>query len=117
MKKHSIIVMGLCVLLGSSAVAAPRVLRDRVTIGPLRPITDVVLERKPVVLQNGQYLGWVENVQYVGSGIVTRVKVSMNNYRDAVWLFREDVKYDARNDVVVTSRSPEQIRKVTFLNF
>ena len=117
MKKQFLIAFGLSVIASTSMAATPVPIRERVNVGTLTSINDVVLDRKPVVLANGQYLGWVENVEYVGGGIVGRVKVTMNNYRDSVWLFREDVKFDTRNNVLVTSRSPDQIRKVTFLNF
>lgn len=117
MKNHFAITLGLCVLLAGQAAAAPIVLRDRVRIGALGSVDDHVLMQKAVVLDNGQYLGWVENVKYVGN-MVSEVKVSIDgDYRRAVWLFREDVKFDRANNVVVTSRTPAQIDKVSFLNF
>ena len=113
MKKHIVIALGLSLSLAGTAIAAPVVPRDRVRIGTLESVDHTVLDYKPVVLANGQYLGWVENVDYIGN-VPSRIKVTTADYRRSVWLFREDIKYDAANNVVVTSRTSDQIAKVSF---
>ena len=113
MKTRIALALGLSLAFAGSALAAPIALRDRVRIGMLGTADNVVLDYKPVVLANGQYLGWVENIDYLG-GLPMRIKVTTADYRRSVWLFREAFKYDATNKVVVTSRTPEQIAKVSF---
>lgn len=119
MKKHLFAAIGLCALVCGAAQAAPYVPlgtpRAPVRVGNLKKITDNVLFDKPVFTSDGQYLGWVENVEYTGQ-FVTQVKVSMDNYMNAAWLFVEEVRYDPVNNVVITTLSRDRIRKIRTLD-
>ena len=119
MKKLSAVVLALAATLAAAQAApvGPRLGEPRppVQLAALKPINNVLLFNKPVVDTSGRYIGWVENVEYQGSMILS-VKVSTHRNRRASWLFSEHFKYDPKNDVVVTDASERWIQQMSFLN-
>ena len=119
MNRPLIAAIGLCALVSGAAQAAPYIPlgtpRAPVRLGALQEVTDNVLFDKIVVTSDGRYLGWVEDVEYIGS-FVTQVKVSMDNYANAAWIFVEEVKYDPVNKVVVVTLPRDRIRRITSLD-
>jgi hypothetical protein len=117
MTKHiSLLALALTASLAAGATAAPLGLpRERVQVGDLKPIKGVVLFDKIVVTPDGTYVGWIENVEYIGQ-TVTQVKVSTDFYRRSTWVFAEHFQYDPRNNVVVTSKAPSWIKRMSYFD-
>ncbi len=117
MKKLALAAVAGFALAGANSAGAIPLGQERppVQLGELKPVTDIVLIQKIVVTADGTYLGWVENVEYIGS-FVTQVKVVFDGYKRAAWIFVEHVKFDPKNNVVVTDWSRERVRSVSFIN-
>jgi hypothetical protein len=115
-KTIPLLALALAAGLATGAAAVPLgVPREPVQLGELKPIDNVVLFNKIVVTPEGRYVGWVENVEYVGTNI-TQVKISHDFYKRSTWVFAENFKYDPRNDVVVTYKMPSWIRRMSFID-
>lgn len=73
----------------------------------LTPVSDQILNNKPVETVDGQYVGKIIDSHIMGS-FVTEVEVQVTPGR-VTWVNTPRIRYDERNDVVVTDLTADQM--------